>query len=36
VLQQGAFYEGSFGTAISQASPTPTAPTLAANEVRTY
>ncbi len=37
VMQQGAFYEGSFGTAISQTSPTPATPTLAAaNELRTY
>ncbi|HEV3301839.1 MAG TPA: hypothetical protein VG055_19450 [Planctomycetaceae bacterium] len=36
VMQQGAFYEGNFGTAISQTSPTPAAPTVAANDLRTY
>jgi hypothetical protein len=37
VMQQGAFYEGSFGTAISSTSPTLATPTLAAaNELRTY
>jgi len=36
VLQQGAFYEGTFGTAISSTSPTPAAPTVAANELHTY
>jgi hypothetical protein len=36
VMQQGAFYEGSFGTAVSQTSPSPAAPTVAANDLRTY
>jgi hypothetical protein len=36
MMQQGAFYEGSYGTAISQTSPTPAAPTVAANDLRTY
>jgi len=33
VIQQGAFYEGSFGTAVSQAVPTPIAPAVASNEL---
>jgi hypothetical protein len=37
VMQQGAFYEGNFGTAVSSTSPSPATPTLAAaNELRTY
>jgi hypothetical protein len=36
VIQQGAFYEGGFGTAISQASPTPASPTVAANDHAAY
>jgi hypothetical protein len=36
VIQQGAFYEGGFGTTISQTSPTPAAPTVAANDLHTY
>jgi hypothetical protein len=35
-MQQGAFYEGNFGTAISQALPTPATPSVAANDLRTY
>jgi hypothetical protein len=36
-MQQGAFYEGNFGTAVSSTSPTPATPTLAAaNDLRTY
>jgi hypothetical protein len=33
VIQQGAFYEGGYGTAVSQATPTPITPTVAANEL---
>jgi hypothetical protein len=36
VMQQGAFYEGAFGTAVSQATPTLAPPTVAANDLHTY